>query len=145
MPLDRDLRGELFDAQKHRLSRIGCGVLVTVFPGPLLVGPRNLAQGASLKSLPREFQGCCSSPVNAAWLVVVEFNSFSSQVFNEVRRNFHRFPTFSAGTLRLRAIPSSVFQCIPRMATASFRFSNGSNPQACSSRIFSLFGIRAPP
>src|ERR1700733_1125617 len=140
MPLDRDLRGELFDAQKHRLSRIGCGVLVTVFPGPLLVGPRNLAQGASLKSLPREFQGSCSSPVNAARLVVVEFNSFSSHVFNKLSRNFHRLPTLSAGTFRLRAIPSSVFQCIPRMAAVSSRFSNGSNPRVCRSRIFSSFG-----
>ncbi len=126
MPLNRDLRGELFCAQEHRGSFAGCGVLVTVFPGPLIVGPRNLAQGASLKSLPREFQGCCSSPVSAAWLVVVEFNSFSSHVFNELSRNLHRLPTFRAGTFRLRAIPSSVFQCIPRIAAASRKSSSGS-------------------
>ena len=57
MTLDRHLRGKLLCANEHGFSFAGEGVLVAVLPGPLIVCPRNSAQGASLKSLPSEFQG----------------------------------------------------------------------------------------
>jgi len=86
----------------------------------LIVSPRNLAQGASLKSLPSELQGNHSCPVRATRLVEFEFNPFSSQIFSELTRNLHRFPTLKAGIFRDRAIPSSVFQCIPSKHAASW-------------------------
>jgi hypothetical protein len=127
MPLDRDLRGKVFCAQEHGFSFASCGVLVTVLPGPLFVSPRDLAQGASLKSLPSEYQGNYSCPVRAAWLVAFEFISCSNHLFSELTRNLHRFPTFKAGIFRVLAIVSKVFQCIPSNEAVSRRSSSSSN------------------
>src|SRR5258707_14200186 len=113
MSVDLAPWGKIFWSQEHGFSFACCGVLVTVLPGPLFVSPRDLAQGASLKSLPSELQGNYSCPVRAAWLVAFEFISCSNHLFNELTRNLQRFPTFKAGIFRVLAIVSKVFQCIP--------------------------------
>jgi hypothetical protein len=89
--------------------------------------PRDFAQGASLTSLQSEFQGNYSCPVRAAWLVAFEFISCSYHLFSELTRNLHRFPTFKAGTFRVLAIVSKVFQCIPSNEAVSRRSSSCSN------------------
>ena len=57
MPFCGGLRGNLVEAQKQGSSLVGYGVLVAVLPSPLIVCPRNLAQGPALKTLPSELQG----------------------------------------------------------------------------------------
>ncbi len=47
-------------------SLSGRGVFVAVLPRPFLVSPHDLAQAASLKTLPCEVQECCSCPVSTA-------------------------------------------------------------------------------
>lgn len=51
MALDRRLRGKLFCADEHGFSFAGEGGLIAVLPGPLIVCPRNFAQGAALQEL----------------------------------------------------------------------------------------------
>jgi len=91
-----------------------CGVLVAVLPSPLIVSPRNPAQTASLKALPCELQGFLSCSVSTAWLVVVDFNPFSSQMFNELSRNLQRLPTFKAGIFRFEPYPPVSSNAPPR-------------------------------
>jgi hypothetical protein len=49
MPFCGSLRGKLVEAQEQGFSLHGYEILVSVLPSPLIVGPRNLAQGAALR------------------------------------------------------------------------------------------------
>jgi hypothetical protein len=51
-----------------------------------------------------------------------------------------RLPTLKAGTCLSRALPSDVFQCIPRTEAASCRSSNGSKFEADELRVLLATG-----